>query len=96
MRCGAGQVKEKAGLAHITGQLLIVLHQLLVLLVDGQNFADPVGRRLRLEDAAGGKGVSRHTINHEQKVVMTVMQDLSCGGRSGDTTPKINRFKPKN
>jgi len=38
------------GGAHITGQLLIVLHQLLILLVHSQHLADPVGRCLCLED----------------------------------------------
>ena len=33
---------------HLAGQLLVLLHQLLVLLVDGQDFADAVGSSLRL------------------------------------------------
>lgn len=44
-----GDSEEEEGCAHITGQSLIVLHQLLVLLVDRQHFADPVGRRLGLD-----------------------------------------------
>lgn len=65
MKCGAGQIEEKAGRAHITGQLLIVLHQLLVLLVDRQHLADPVRRRLRLEDGRrGGKREMQSTTQH--------------------------------
>lgn len=44
-----GVTREEEGCAHITGQFFIVLHQLLVLLVDRQYFADPVGRRLSLD-----------------------------------------------
>lgn len=33
---------------HVTGQLLVVLHHLLVLLVHSQNFADPICGRLSL------------------------------------------------
>lgn len=42
-------MREEEGCAHITGKSFIVLHQLLVLLVDRQHFADPVGRRLGLD-----------------------------------------------
>lgn len=47
--------REEEGCAHIAGQFLIVLHQLLVLLVDRQHFADPVGRRLSLDGEEGGR-----------------------------------------
>lgn len=47
--------REEEGCAHIAGQFLIVLHQLLVLLVDRQHFADPVGRRLSLDGEGGGE-----------------------------------------
>lgn len=47
-RCGV-IMREEEGCAHITGQFFIVLHQLLVLLVHRQHFADPVGRRLSLD-----------------------------------------------
>lgn len=40
---------REEGCAHITGKSFIVLHQLLVLLVDCQHFADPVGCRLSLD-----------------------------------------------
>lgn len=40
------------GHTHVTGQTLVVLHQVLILLVDSQDLADAVGSRLRL--AQGG------------------------------------------
>lgn len=49
-----------SGCAHITGQLLIVLHQLLILLVDSQHLADPVGRCLCLDDEGEGRNSVRH------------------------------------
>lgn len=42
-------MREEEGCAHITGKSFIVLHQLLILLVDRQHFADSVGRRLSLD-----------------------------------------------
>lgn len=36
--------------SHLTGQLLVLLHQFLVLLVDGQHFADTVGSSLGLKE----------------------------------------------
>lgn len=45
-----GIKKKESGCAHITGQPLIVLHQLLILLVDSQHLADPVGCCLCLDD----------------------------------------------
>lgn len=74
---GRGKVKErgeeqgedssswvKEGRAHITGQFLIVLHQLLILLVHRQHLADPVGRRLRLhaEDERGERERESETL----------------------------------
>lgn len=52
------------GRAHITGQFLIVLHQLLILLVDRQHLADPVGCRLRLhgEDERGERERQNETL----------------------------------
>lgn len=55
MRGGAGDDEGEEGCAHIAGQPFIVLHQLLVLLVDRQHFADPVGRRLGLDGDGGGE-----------------------------------------
>ncbi len=67
---GDGRVEEeqdnyrkKWGCAHITGQPLIVLHQLLILLVDSQHLADPVGRRLCLDDEDEG----RHSVRHRDE-----------------------------
>lgn len=37
-----------AAVSHLAGQLLILLHQFLILLVDGQHLADTVGSRLSL------------------------------------------------
>lgn len=53
--------REEEGCAHIAGQFLIVLHQLLVLLVDRQHFADPVGRRLSLDGEGGRESVRERT-----------------------------------
>lgn len=39
-----------AAVSHLTGQLLVLLHQFLVLLVDGQHFADTVGSCLSLKE----------------------------------------------
>lgn len=36
--------------SHLTSQLLVLLHQFLVFLVDGQHFTDTVGSRLSLEE----------------------------------------------
>lgn len=36
--------------SHLAGQLLILLHQLLILLVDGQHLADTVGSSLSLRE----------------------------------------------
>lgn len=41
---------------HITGQLLVVLHHLLILLVDSQHFADAIGGCLGLSEST----VMRH------------------------------------
>lgn len=54
-----GEKNKTSGCAHITGQPLIVLHQLLIFLVDSQHFADPVGRRLRLDDEDEGRNSVR-------------------------------------
>lgn len=43
---------------HITGQLLVVFHELFILLVDGQHLADTIGRCLRL--ATGQRGTVSH------------------------------------
>lgn len=37
-----------AVVSHLAGQLLILLHQLLILLVDGQHLADTIGSCLSL------------------------------------------------
>lgn len=39
-----------AAVSHLTGQLLVLLHQFLVLLVDGQHLADAVGGCLSLKE----------------------------------------------
>lgn len=39
-----------AAVPHLTGQLLVLLHQFLILLVDGQHFADTVGSCLSLKE----------------------------------------------
>lgn len=39
-----------AAVSHLAGQLLVLLHQLLVLLVDGQHLADTVGSCLGLRE----------------------------------------------
>lgn len=39
-----------AAISHLAGQLLVLLHQFLVLLVDGQHFADTVGSCLGLKE----------------------------------------------
>lgn len=44
---GLAGAREPMG-THITGQLLIVFHELLILLVDGQHLADTIGCCLRL------------------------------------------------
>lgn len=41
-----------AAVSHLAGQLLVLLHQLLVLLVDGQHLADTVGSCLSLTGRA--------------------------------------------
>lgn len=41
--------------AYVGGELLVVLHQVLILLVDRQHFADAVRRRLRLEEKSRGR-----------------------------------------
>lgn len=38
-----------AGVSHLAGQLLVLLHQFLVLLVDRQHLADAVSSRLSLQ-----------------------------------------------
>lgn len=38
---------------YLTGQSLILLHQFLILLVDGQHLADTVGSGLSLREGAG-------------------------------------------
>lgn len=38
-----------AAVPHLTSQLLVLLHQFLVLLVDGQHFTDTVSSRLSLK-----------------------------------------------
>lgn len=60
-------MREDEGCAHITGQFFIVLHQLLVLLVDRQHFADPVGRRLSLDGE--GRERERETTNTQPAAV---------------------------
>lgn len=42
-----------AAVSHLAGQLLVLLHQFLVLLVDGQHLADTVGSCLSLRESAG-------------------------------------------
>lgn len=65
--------RGKVGCAHITGQLLIVLHQLLILLVDSQHLADPVGRRLCLDgEAQGRKCVRAGTLSKLDAVIVHV------------------------
>ena len=49
--CGARPGEPRG--THITGQLLVVLHELLVLLVDGQHLADAVGCCLGLARQRG-------------------------------------------
>ena len=49
----AGARPGEPGGTHITGQLLVVLHELLVLLVDGQHLADAVGCCLGLARQRG-------------------------------------------
>lgn len=39
-----------AAVSHLTSQLLVLLHQFLVLLVDGQHFTDTVSSRLGLKE----------------------------------------------
>lgn len=39
-----------ASVSHLTRQLLVLLHQFLVFLVDGQHFTDTVSSRLSLEE----------------------------------------------
>lgn len=39
-----------AAVSHLTSQLLVLLHQFLVLLVDGQHFTDTVSSRLSLKE----------------------------------------------
>lgn len=56
---GPGQ--ENPGGTHITGQLLIVLHELLIFLVDGQYLADAIGCCLRLAVRQRGSGQSPST-----------------------------------
>lgn len=40
------------GDTHVAGQLLVVLHQVLILLVDSQHLADPIGGSFSLEGSA--------------------------------------------
>lgn len=72
--------RQEEGCAHITGQFLIVLHQLLVLLVDRQHFADPVGRRLRLDGEGGGERESvrpqRRSLAHVELWVQEELESL--------------------
>lgn len=68
------RVVGKLGCAHITGQLLIVLHQLLILLVDSQHLADPVGRRLCLDD----EGEGRNSVRNQTKVWCSVHSSAVC------------------
>lgn len=39
-----------SAVSHLTSQLLVLLHQFLVLLVDGQHFTDTVSSRLSLKE----------------------------------------------
>lgn len=55
-QCLAG-AREPMG-THITGQLLVVFHELFILLVDGQHLADTIGCCLRL--ATGQRGTVSH------------------------------------
>jgi hypothetical protein len=50
------RVKLKRLPTHLTGQLLILLHEFLVLLVDSQHLADPIGSRLGLGHKTRGQG----------------------------------------
>lgn len=54
--------QENPGGTHIAGQLLIVFHELLVLLVDGQHLADAIGCCLRLATRKVGRGCSRSAL----------------------------------
>lgn len=49
-----------AAVSHLTGQLLVLLHQLLILLVDGQHLADTVGSCLSLK---GGITIYKHLLS---------------------------------
>lgn len=50
-------VRLGASVSHLTSQLLVLLHQFLVFLVDGQHFTDTVSSRLSLE------GPSQHFLH---------------------------------
>ena len=54
--------------AHIAGELFVVLHELFILLIDSQHFADAVGRRLRLED--------EHT--HGMRIKNSMVMEFVC------------------
>ena len=55
---GGGQGR---GVTHVAGQPLIIFHQVLILLVDGQHLADPVGSGLSLGRGTG-LGEKAHTV----------------------------------
>lgn len=59
-----------AAVPHLTSQLLILLHQPLVLLVDSQDLADTVGSRLGLKMRDGNTKYFYHTVIEELTVVL--------------------------
>lgn len=50
-----------AAVSHLAGQLLVLLHQFLVLLVDGQHLADTVGSCLGLRGRVATADLPRFT-----------------------------------
>lgn len=51
---------KRGGSTYVTRQLLVVLHHLFVLLVDGQNLADTVGCRLGLSGSSDQKRLNKN------------------------------------
>lgn len=82
-RCDLGLGPVAAAAPHLTGQLLILLHQLLILLVDSQNLADTIGCRLGL---AGERGREREefssrTLETLGMTTQTVIHSAADGTR---------------